>query len=380
MSLVNLGDQTVKINQNSVLGKLEDIEEVYAEDSNAFLEVPQTVKLPDHLQTILENTSSKLTETKKQKLAATLLKYEDTFIEPDGELGQTDVVEHEIETGDHKPIKIPPRRVPIFKRQQVDEELEKMLAQGIVEPSDSPWSAPICLVKKKDGSVRFCIDFRRLNSVTINDACPLPRIDDTLDALSQSMWFSTLELASGYWQIKLAEGSKKKTAFVTPHRGLYHFNVMPFGLTNAPATFQRLMEKVLFSLSPEKCLCYLDDIIILGRTFDQALENLELVLQRIRDAKLKLKPKKCVLFQTSVTYLGHVVSEDGISCDPSKGEAVKNWPSPSNKFEVRSIIGLMGYYRKFISNFAARASPLTKLTRTRAKFQWNEEKKMLSKT
>ena len=238
-----------------------------------------------------------------------MLKYEDNFIEPDGELGQTDVVEHETETGDHRPIKIPQRRVPIFKRQQIDEELEKMLAQGIVEPSDSPWSALICLVKKKDGSVRFCIDFRRLNSVTVKDAYPLPRIDDTLDALSQSIWFSTLDLASGYWQIKLAEGSKMKTAFVTPHRGLYHFNVMPFGLTYASATFQRFMEKILFSLSSEKCLCYLDDIIILGRTFDQALENLELVLQRIRDAKLKLKPKKCVLFQTSVTYLGHVVSE-----------------------------------------------------------------------
>ena len=373
LSLVNLGDQAVKINQNSVLGRLEDVEEVYAEEPNTTIEMPHTEKLPDHLQTILANTSSKLTETERQKLSETLLKYEDTFMKPDGELGQTDIVEHEIDTGDHKPIKIPPRRVPLFKRQQVDEELEKMLAQGIVEPSDSPWSAPICLVKKKDGSCRFCIDFRRLNSVTVKDAYPLPRIDDTLDALSESMWFSTLDLASGYWQIKLSEASKKKSAFVTPHRGLYHFNVMPFGLTNAPATFQRLMEKVLFSLTPEKCLCYLDDIIILGRTFDQALENLELVLQRIRNAHLKLKPKKCVLFQTSVTYLGHVVSEDGISSDPSKVEAVKNWPSPTNKSEVRSILGLMGYYRKFISNFASRASPLTKLTRKRARFEWNEE-------
>ena len=137
------------------MGKLGDIEEVYAEDSNASLEVPQTGKLPDNLQTILENTSSKLTETQKQKLAATLLKYEYTFIRPDGELCQTDVVEHEIETGNHKRIKIPPRRVPIFKQQQVDEELEKMLAQGIVEPSDSPWSAPICLKRKTEvfGSV-----------------------------------------------------------------------------------------------------------------------------------------------------------------------------------------------------------------------------------
>lgn len=170
---------------------------------------------------------------------------------PDGILGQTDLVEHDIETGSYKPIKIPPRRIPIFKRDQVDQELEKMLAQGIVEPSDSPWSAPICLVKKKDGSCRFCIDFRGLNAITVKDAYPLPRIDDTLESLSGSVWCSTLDLASGYWQIKLSDSSKKKSAFVTPHRGLYHFNVMPFGLTNAPATFQRLMEKVLFGLTPE---------------------------------------------------------------------------------------------------------------------------------
>lgn len=148
---------------------------------------------------------------------------------------------------------------------------------------------------------------------------------------------------------------------------------MAFGLTNAPATFQRLMEKVLFGLTPQKCLCYLDYIIILGKTFDQALENLQLVFQRLREANLKLKPKKCFLFQPKVTYLGHVVSEDGITCDPAKVEAVKYWPTPTNKSEIRSILGLIGYYRKFIPNFSERASPLTKLTRKKAKFQWNEE-------
>ena len=244
----------------------------------------------------------------------------------------------------------------------MDEELEKMISQGIVEPSDSLWSAPICLVKKKDGTCHFCVDFRRLNFVTIKDTYPLPRIDDTLDALSGSLWFSTLNLSSGYWQIKLSDRSKKKSAFVTPHHGLFHFKVMPFGLTNAPATFQRLMEKVLFGLTPEKFLCYLDDIIIIGSTFEEALENLQIVFQRLREANLKLKPKKCFLFQPKVTYLGHVVSESGISCDPAKIEAVENWPTPANKSEVRSILGLIGYYRKFIVNFSAHASPLTKLT------------------
>ena len=373
MSVVNLSDQAVKINQHSVLGQLEDIEEIYSGDNVMTENSADQSKLPDHLQILLDNASDKLSATEKQQLLEVLAKYEDIFIKPDGVLGQTNLVEHDIETGDSKPIKIPPRRIPIFKRNQVDEELEKMISQGIVEPSDSPWSAPICLVKKKDGTCRFCIDFRRLNSVTVRDAYPLPRIDDTLDALSGSMWFSTLDLASGYWQIKLTERSKKKSAFVTPHRGLFHFKVMPFGLTNSPATFQRLMEKILFGLTPEKCLCYLDDIIILGKTFEEGLRNLELVFQRLREANLKLKPKKCFLFQPKVTYLGHVVSDGGISCDPAKIEAIKNWPTPENKSEVRSILGLMGYYRKFIDNFSERASPMTKLTRKRAKFEWNQD-------
>ena len=140
-----------------------------------------------------------------------------------------------------------------------------MLEQGTIELSESPLSAPICLVKKKNGTCRFCIDFRKFNAVTLRDAYPLPRIDDTLDSLSDSMWFSTLDLASGYWQIRMSESSNHKTTFVVPHRGLFYLNVMPFGLTNAPASFQRLMEKVLVNLTPHKCLCYLDDIIIVGK-------------------------------------------------------------------------------------------------------------------
>ncbi|MBV2113416.1 MAG: hypothetical protein KUF82_20885, partial [Candidatus Thiodiazotropha sp. (ex Ctena orbiculata)] len=373
MSVVNLTDHTVKINQNSILGKLQEAESVFSGQSELRNENRPPQELPEHLRVITDNASDRLTMKEKQKLSDLLSQYQEIFMAPDGLLGQTDLVEHEIETENHRPIKIPPRRIPIFKRDQVDQELNKMLAQGIVEPSDSPWSAPICLVKKKDGSCRFCIDFRNLNAITLKDAYPLPRIDDTLDSLAGSLWFSTLDLASGYWQIKVSEKSKKKTAFVTPHRGLYHFNVMPFGLTNAPATFQRLMERVLYGLTPQKCLCYLDDIIIVGETFEIALENLKLVFERLKEANLKLKPKKCSLFQTKVAYLGHIVSKDGTMCDPSKIEAIKYWPAPTNKSEVRSILGLIGYYRKFIPNFSERASPLTKLTRKKVKFHWDDK-------
>jgi len=172
-----------------------------------------------------------------------------------------------------------------------------MLKQGIIEPSDSPWSSPVCLVTKKDGSWRFCVYFRKLNSVTQKDAYPLPRIDDTLETLAGARWFSTLDLASGYWQIKMRGKDKAKTAF-SSHLGLYHFNVMPFGLSNAPATFERLMDNVLGALKWKKCLCYLDDVIVFGENFENALENLRLVFTQFRQANLTLKPKKCFLFQT----------------------------------------------------------------------------------
>ena len=376
MPILNLSDESVEISQNSVIGVLQEVDQVHCPGQftcKTKLSESNTNYLPEHLKPLVQNASEKLKPDEKQELTKLISQYQDIFMEPQGKLGQTDITEHEIRTGSHTPIKIPPRRIPIFKRQLVDQELDKMLEQGTVEPSESPWSAPICLVKKKDGTCRFCIDFRKLNAVTLRDAYPLPRIDDTLDSLSGSMWFSTLDLASGYWQIRMSESSKHKTSFVVPHRGLFHFNVMPFGLTNAPASFQRLMEKVLVNLTPHKCLCYLDDIIIVGKTFLEALENLKDVFQRLREASLKLKPKKCSLFQTQVTYLGHVVSENGIACDPSKIQTIENWPVPSNKSEVRSALGLIGYYRKFIPQFAETAKPLTRLTRKNVKFVWTNE-------
>ena len=181
-------------------------------------------------------------------------------------------------------------------------------------------------MRKKDGSIRFCVDYRGLNDISRKDAYPLPRIEDYLDSFDGADTFCTLDLASGYWQVKMAEADKCKTAF-TSHRGLFEFNVMPFGLCNAPATFQRMMDRLLLDLK-DICLVYLDDIIIRGKGVEDCLRNLKRVIARIQEKNLKLKPKKCSFFRSSVNFLGHIVSGKGVSMDPSKIAKVQTWPTP----------------------------------------------------
>lgn len=248
-----------------------------------------------------------------------------------------------------------------------------MLQYGVVQSSTSPWAAPIVLVKKKDGTTRFCVDYRKLNNVTRKDAYPLPHIDETLDALSGAKVFSTLDLASGYWQVEMDAADCEKTAFATRH-GLFEFQVMPFGLCNAPGTFQRLMEFVLAGLQWQTCLVYLDDVIVYGQEFDEHLERLREVFNRFRQAGLKLKPSKCFLLRPRVPYLGHVISAEGVNTDPAKIEAVKQWPVPSKVTDVRSFLGLASYYWRFIQDFAEIAAPLHRLTaKSMEKFKWTPE-------
>ena len=198
-----------------------------------------------------------------------------------------------------------------------------MQEKDVIQQSNSPWALPIVLVKKKDGSTHFYVDYRRLNEVTRKDACPLPQIDSTLDTLAGSRWFSTLDLISGYWQVEIGEKDRPKTAFCTTE-GLYEFKVMPFGLCNAQATFQRLMDLVLTGLQWSHCLVYIDDVIVLGRDFEDHLQNLQAVFQRLHKAGLKLKPVKCAFFQKKVQYLRHLISPSGVMLDPMKCGCMAN--------------------------------------------------------
>ena len=215
------------------------------------------------------------------------------------------------------------------------------------------------MVRKKDGSLRFCVDFRQLNAATVKDAHPLPRIDDLLDALHGAKWFYTLDLKSRYWQVPISEQDKAKTAFRTSSGQLFEFNQVCFGLCNAPATFSRLMDRVLAGLHWETCLFYLDDIIVFSSTWEEHLARLRGVFERLRHAKLKLGAAKCTFAAKEVSYLGHRGTEEGLLPDPSLLAAIRDIPPPKTATEVRSFLGLAGYYRRYVKGFAAIAAPLT---------------------
>ncbi|CAG5014564.1 unnamed protein product [Parnassius apollo] len=248
-----------------------------------------------------------------------LLKYADVFSSNDADIGKTGLVQHKINTGEELPIRQRPRSLPVEREKEVETMIEGVVKDGVIEPSSSPWYSPVVLVKKKDGSIRFCVDYRRLNDVTKKDSYPLPRIDDTLDMLTGVKCFSTLDLKNGYWQVEIDPKDKEKTAFSTG-KDLWQFKVMPFGLCNAPPTFERLMELVITGLIGDACLVYLDDIIIVGLTFEEHLQNLERVLMKIQSANVKLSPKKCSIFKRQVNFLGYVVSEEGIRTDHPQTE------------------------------------------------------------
>ena len=381
--IANFGLDPIKVNKGSTVALLEPVKEIckFEPEPQPFDKIIGSVskiedgclpELPEYLKPLVEQSTETLPGTELTKLTQLLYKYQDIFKSPDGQLGRTNLVKHRIDTGNAVPIKQRPRRLPVSQIEAVDKELDKMEAEGIIEASDSPWSSPLVIVTKKNGDLRVCVDYRAVNEVMRKSAVPLPKIQECLDSLSGSKYFCTMDLAQGYYQVAMHPDDKCKTAF-TSRRGLRQFTVMPFGLTNAPGTFMHLMQLVLSGLQWTKAVLYLDDIITFGTTCEETLENLELVFQRLRKAGLVLKPSKCKFFQKSVEFLGHVVSQEGISCDPNKLEAIKNWPQPQKVKDIRSFLGLASYYRKYIRSFASIAAPLNALTKKNVKFVWDDK-------
>lgn len=299
-----------------------------------------------------------LTDSQVKEVQETLQQWTDVFAQHDLDIGCTDRVKHHIRLTDDQPFKERSRRIPPAMIEEVRQHLQEMLDLGVIQKSESPYASNVVLVRKKSGELRFCIDLRRLNAKTVRDAYALPRIEETLDALRGAKWFSTLDLKSSYWQVEVAEEDKHKTAFTVGPLGFYECTRMPFGLTNAPATFQRLMETCMGDLYLTHCLLYLDDIVVYSATYEEHMQRLEAVFRRLREAGLKLKPSKCRLFQKTIKYLGHVVSEEGVATDPEKIAAVKSWPVPANASELQSFLGFVGFYRRFIPAFSRVARPL----------------------
>jgi hypothetical protein len=326
--------------------------------------------LPAHLLDI--QLGDHLTQPQKAVALALLRQYADVFNDSRTIPTRTPKFRASIDTGSAQPVSSAPYRVSPSERKVIDGAIDDMLKAGVIRPSRSPWGAPVVLVPKKDGSIRFCVDYRRLNKVTKIETYPLPRIDEALRAFQGATCFSVVDMQSGYWQVPLNEDSVPKTAFIT-HRGLFEYVVLPFGPVNAPGYFQRMMDEVVGGLKWTSVLVYIDDLIVFSPSVERHADDLRVVFDRLRSAGLTLKPKKCQLFAASVKYLGQVVSAEGIAPDEDKVKAIRRMPYPTNKHEVKAFLGLAGYYRRFVRNFAKMVEPIQRLTRADVPFAWGAE-------
>ena len=364
--LLNPTDRDLSLHSGSHLGVFHHVHECdILNPAEVFGSQQVGAPLPDL-------TGCPLSSVQQQQLQSLVGKHRAVFCPGRGGAGNPHLTKHHIRTGEHPPIKRRAYRTSPDKRKEINRQVQRLLEEGIVEESCSPWSSPVVLVRKKDNSWRFCVDYRGLNSVTIKDSHPLPRVDDTLDALAGAIWFSTLDFSDGYWQVEVAQGDREKTAFTTG-QGLYQFKAMPMGLTNAPATFQRVMELVLKGLPWHICMVYLDDILVYSRSFEDHIAALDEVFTRIEVAGLRLNARKCHLARDHVVFLGHVISAEGLRPDPRNTDKVKNWPMPRSATEVRAFLGLCSYYRRFVRDFAQLAAPLSHLTGKDIPFQWTAD-------
>lgn len=305
-------------------------------------------------------TSDHLTKQQSVQLLDLCWEFRDIIAKNESALAVTNVTAHHIPVTDKTPRQTGNYKRPESDHQFIHQETQRMLDAGIIQHSTSPWVSQAVIVKKANGKLRFCVDYRRLNQVTVKDAYPLPRIDDLLESLNRACFYTSLDLQSGFWQVPMAPEDRHKTAFAT-RDGHFEFLVMPFGLRNAPATFQRLMNAVLRDLRSKCAKVYLDDVNVHSKSWEQHLADLREVFLRLRTANLRLNIEKCNFAQPRLVFLGFVVSQKGIEADPQKVQKMLAFQRPTTVQEVRSFLGLIGFYRRFIKDFSKVAKPLTQL-------------------
>lgn len=384
--VMNITDHDIIVKHRDPVARLEEVEEVQEPHGPKVIVKSNAVIVSGNTEIETGKSESKSksdkyalpksngTASQQKKMAQIIEKRSEAFMKHEEDLGFTDRVQHRIRLKSQQPIALPYRRIPPQQLEEVGKHLRDLINKDIITESTSPYAAPIVIVRKKDGSIRLCIDYRKLNDQTIPDAFPLPRIDESFDLLAGAKYFSTLDLGSGYYQIGMAPEDMEKTAFVCPH-GTFEHKRLPMGLKSAPATFQRLIQTTLDELIFKSVLVYIDDIMIYSKTFEEHLTQVDRVLELIIDAGLKLRPDKCDFLKDQIKYLGHTISSEGIQANDEKIQAIVDWETPQTVESLRSFLGLASYFRKFVKDFSLIAGPLHDVVTKKLKQNKGQNKK-----
>ena len=368
IKIVNGTSTFVKINKGSMIAKLDEVKLVSSVNASLLQEINESID-PTHCMKHDTHTTPLEFQDDVDKL---IKEFEDVFESKSGKLPATDIMEMKIELSDKTPIYIPPYKIPLHRKQQVDDAIKELLEADIIRPSSSPFNAPIVHIIKPDNSVRITQDFRKLNARIKNIAQPLPTIDDLLSCLHGAKFFTKLDMRKAFHCLKIREQDREFTAFSVNHKH-FEFNRCAMGIKSSPGYFTQLMNKVLEGIHGVYVVSYMDDLLVYSKTAQEHLQHIKLVLQRIRQANLRLNSSKCEFFKTTVSYLGHVISDSGTSPSPEKVEIMKNLEAPKSVRGVRQFVGIFSFYRRYIPHFSEIADPIIQLTKKGVKFVWDEK-------